>query len=128
MDRARLGSCERTEETTIGTEIYNVSKEALDTTLLPKNREKKQDDATLSPKRKKILDSREEVTSRMKYPAVVRGGQLSNSVRHISSQGHASTSQPAWNERIKHIHSQHQWHYSTDKGEDVGGVHPNARF
>jgi hypothetical protein len=54
-DRARLGQCERTEETAIGSEIDNISKEALDTTLLPKNEEEKQDDATLSPKRKKKM-------------------------------------------------------------------------
>jgi len=54
-DRARLGQCERTEETAIGSEIDNVSKEALDTTLLPQNDGEKQDDATLIPKRKKKM-------------------------------------------------------------------------
>jgi len=52
-DRARLGQYERTEEMAIGSENDNSSTEALDTTLLPQNEEKKRDDATLSPKRKK---------------------------------------------------------------------------
>jgi hypothetical protein len=54
-DRERLGQCERTEETAIGSEIDNLSKEALDTTLLPQNEEEKQDDAPLSQKKKKKM-------------------------------------------------------------------------
>ena len=54
-DRARLGQYERTEEMSIGSENDNSSTEALDTNVLPQNEEKKQDDATLSSKRKKKM-------------------------------------------------------------------------
>ena len=126
-DGARLGQCERTEETAIGREIVNVLKEAADTTPLPQNEEEKQDDATLSPKRKKLRFERSG-TCRMKEPAVLLGGHISNSGKHTSSQEHASTSQRTRNERITYSHSQHQWHYSTDKSRDVGRIHPDARF
>jgi len=52
-DIVQLGQCTGTEETVIGSEREARSMEAVDTSLTPRNKEKKQDDAMLSPKRKK---------------------------------------------------------------------------
>ena len=99
-DRARPGQCKRTEETAIGGETDNSSKEALGTTMLPQNEEKKQDDATLSPKRKKKVSLERSGDQQNERTRIERGGQLSNSGKHNSPQRHASTSQPARNELL----------------------------
>ena len=54
-DIVQLSQCTGTEKMVIGSEREDSSMEAVDTSLTPRNEQKKQDDATLSPKRKKKM-------------------------------------------------------------------------